>query len=88
MTSIEQRRRDFAALVEFILNQAEHAPVKKRVPVYRALSILLGDTPAARQLAELAGELEVLEQQFREFAFTIDFTASPSTSGNGQNKNP
>lgn len=83
MSVTEQRNKDFALLVEFILGQAEHAPVKTRVPVYRALSVLLGDSEAAKQLGVLAGELEVLEQQFREFAFTIDFAAKPNSPANG-----
>lgn len=84
MTEIEQRNRDFATLVEFTLAQAEHAPVKTRVPVCRALSVLLGDSPAAKQLHELATELAALDDQFREFAFTLDFKAPAKPIGNGQ----
>jgi hypothetical protein len=80
-------KKEFATLVEFVLTQAEHAPVKTRVPVYRALANLLGDTPAAKQLAALADELEDLDFQFREFAFTLDFAATgkpkPDPNGNG-----
>jgi hypothetical protein len=88
MSEIEQRNRDFATLVEFILASAEHAPVKTRVPVYRALAILLGDTSAAKQLTALASELETLDSQFREFAFTLDFATAKKTSpaGDGEGK--
>lgn len=86
MSSHEQRQRDFNCLVEFLLTQADSAPVKTRVPVYRALAILLGDTPAAAKLMVMANELEALDLQFREFTFRIEFP-KPSDSGNGKPSN-
>jgi hypothetical protein len=78
-----QRKSDFNTLVEFVLAQAETAPLEIRVPVYRALSNLIGHPEAGAQLARIADELEHVADQYQQFSFMLQKPVTPSPDHNG-----
>ncbi|HUS37346.1 MAG TPA: hypothetical protein VM680_18510 [Verrucomicrobiae bacterium] len=65
-------KRDHNALIEFVLEKAADAPVRQRVPVYRALANIMGDTQEATNLRCLADSFESADHLAREFTFRIE----------------
>lgn len=61
--------RDQIAVINFVLEQAQSAPVRKRISVYRGLADLCGDADEAKTLLSLADNLSMIEDRAQEFAF-------------------
>jgi hypothetical protein len=56
-------------LFEFVLAQAETAPTRKKIRLYRALAELAGEPKLTAELSQLANALEAADKQCREFNF-------------------
>jgi hypothetical protein len=56
-------------LIEFVLQEAEHQPVARRVKIYRGLAGICGDEMESRQLNMIADELDKTERRSAEFIF-------------------
>jgi hypothetical protein len=62
---------ELKTVIEFCLEHAPEAPVRKRVLLYRGLAEFCGDQTMAAEFRSEAEQLAAAEKRCREFAFQI-----------------
>ncbi len=71
---------EISGLINFVLDQAENAPVRKRIFLYRDLAKICRDATMAADFCAMADDLEEADNNCREFRFRLE------TFGKNQNK--
>lgn len=66
-----QPSRAMQVVVDFCLEHAEEAPVRRRVLLYRGLAEFCADDAQAALFRKLSDDLEALDLRCREFAFSV-----------------
>lgn len=66
---LRKQNNAHVALIRFVLEKAEDAPVRQRIQLYRALADITGDAAETRDLESLASALESAENQSQQFVF-------------------
>ena len=66
-----RRSKEMQAVLDFCLEHAESAPVRRRVSLYRGLADFCGDEEEGRELLRQAELLERAECRFEEFRFQL-----------------
>jgi hypothetical protein len=59
------------AVMDFCLENAEQAPVSRRVLLYRGLAEICGDLREQKNLKQMAADLETADRRCREFRFNF-----------------
>lgn len=57
------------AVIRFVLENAESAPLDKRIQIYRGLADICGDESESKELCAIAAELEKVHHHSRQFLF-------------------
>lgn len=71
-----RRSKEMQAVLDFCLEHAESAPVRRRVSLYRGLAAFCGDESEGREFLRQAELLERAECRFEEFRFRLTRKAS------------
>ena len=79
-----KRSREMQAVLDFCLEHAESAPVRRRVSLYRGLAEFCGDEEDGREFLRQAELLERAEFRFEEFRFRLTRRQQRGTSGGGR----
>ena len=66
-----RRSKEMQTVLDFCLEHAESAPVRRRVSLYRGLAEFCGDEEEGRELLRQAELLEQAEYRFEEFRFRL-----------------
>jgi len=71
---------DIKALLNFVQEQAEDQPVRRRVQIYRGLSDVLPDPECRKVLVAQANVLENADRRCREFVFRFQNPQPPESA--------
>ena len=66
-----KRSKEMQEVLDFCLEHAEGAPVRRRVSLYRGLAEFCGDEAEGREFLRQAELLERAEYRFEEFRFRL-----------------